>query len=98
MHNTADAIGTTLDGRDFVFVIMSYDEEHRIAYQQLKGLIERSLSIKVVRADEAEASGRALLPKVHQMVRDASVIIVDISPRTSGGYSPNVFYEYGFSG
>lgn len=80
------------EARDYCFVIMSYKPAYDLVYDQLSEEIERHTGLRCIRADRDRQPGRALLVKVHQQILGASIVLAEVSE-----YSPNVYYEYGYS-
>ena len=73
------------------FVIMPFMPELHYFYLYLKYHIEKQHSIRCVRGD-SEILTSLLLNKIIDFIKDADLVIADIS-----GRNPNVFYELGMA-
>ncbi len=98
MSSTIGQIVNTLtQGRPFVFMIMSYNENYPL-FPPVEKAVKETLGLACLRADHAKASGHDLLSKIHLLLERADLVIAEISPTNSSNpNSPNVFYEIGYA-
>ena len=86
-----DVVQELTRGRPYAFVIMPYKKKWEF-YEHLRGVVQDSVGLRCIRADEIPGSGYDLLTKIHLLIERAEVVIAEISTD-----SPNVFYEVGYA-
>ena len=80
-----------MPGKPLVFVVMSFDDKYYPIFALIQA-IAGTRGVEAVRADEAKNVIRKIRPGIFSKIRDADLIIAEIS---SG--SPNVLYEIGWA-
>lgn len=78
-------------GRPYIFMIMPYDAAWDF-FEHVRDVVERSVGLACIRADQIPASGHDLLTKIHLLTERAELVIAEISEP-----KPNVFYEVGYA-
>jgi len=73
------------------FVVMQFTDDYNALFNDVIRPTVESFGYRVVRGDDAAFSGM-VMTDVARAIREASVVIADITPD-----NPNVFYEVGFS-
>ncbi len=73
------------------FVVMQFNEEFNVLYEEVIRPTCESFGFRVVRADDSHTSG-LIIDDITRSIREASVVIADITPD-----NPNVFYEVGYA-
>lgn len=91
-QTSAGYIQNITNGRPFVFVIMPYDFKWDFYEHHIKKVTENLTGLKCIRADDVLRAGGDLLEKIHLLIKEAEIIIADISID-----SANVYYEVGYA-
>jgi hypothetical protein len=74
------------------FVIMPFTKPYLTIFENsVSAILRDEFKIKVIKADDIFRPG-ALVNKIHDLIREASFLIADISEK-----NPNVYYEVGFA-
>jgi hypothetical protein len=84
-------------GRRFIFFIESYQRPKHKLFEFVRARIMEEYGLTCVRAKEVKSGGHDLLAKIHQLIKDAAVVIAEVSDPIPGQPSPNVFYEVGYA-
>jgi hypothetical protein len=84
-------------GKSFVFFIESYQRPKHKLYEFVRDRIMDEYGLTCIRAKEVKSGGHDLLAKIHHLIKQATVVIAEVSDPLPGQPSPNVFYEVGYA-
>ncbi len=84
-------------GKRFIFFIESYQRPKYKLYDFVRDRIMDEYGLVCIRAKDVKSGGHDLLAKIHQLIKDATIVIAEVSDPMPNQPSPNVFYEVGYA-
>jgi len=78
-------------GQPYIFMVMPFNEDYPL-FRLIRDVVQQSVGLACIRADEVKGSGHDLLAKIHVLIERSELVIADIA-----GERPNVFYEIGYA-